>query len=82
MVDLWIAVGALRKSLVRRWDETMGERPRSVNLLIPSGSGALDGAAGASGSESGLDATVTDEGLYEKSEETTSLEVAFGRGLV
>lgn len=47
MVDLWIAVGALRASLVRRWDEMVGERPRSVNLLIPSGSGALDGVVGA-----------------------------------
>lgn len=81
MADFWIAVGALSESLVRRWVEMTGERPRVVKLLSSEGRGALEGSVIESSSGLDFEGWDVEEGLKLKIEETTSLEVV-GKNLV
>ena len=75
MADFWIAVGAVRERVLRRWVAKGGERPREVNGKRPGERGALEG--GLAGSVSGIDVSFggwgLEVGLEVKREETTSL---------
>lgn len=72
IVDFWMAVGALRESLVRRWVASTGERPREVKVSRSEDRGALDGMGGGASSVgfASVGGAVV-EGFEEKREETT-----------
>lgn len=80
MVAFWMAVGAVRERVWRRWVERPGERPREVKLCRLEGRGAFEGLVEVSRPSEGLKRMGLEVvvGLDVKRDDTMAPFVGFG----